>query len=491
MAAHDFYGRPPLVRDSPNQFAPSVAGMRTDSTHPPSRIAFGCCAFALVTLIVGTNLPSPLYAVYAQRFGFSPVVLTLVFAAYAGALVPALLLAGSAADAFGYRRVLLPGFAFALAGVLVFAFADSTGWLFLARVLQGASVGINSGALTAALARTEPAGRVHRASLVTSLATTGGGGLGPVLAGACVLWLPAPTRTCYLIEAVALVMAAAGLLTLPVRLGRTGSAGRVSLPKIPVTGRAVFGRACATSFTGWAVTAVFLSIVPSYVRSLTGNRNLLLAGVAAGLVLLVAAATQPVATHAGARTLQLCGLAALAAGTTLLLIAGATRSLVVVIAAAVLAGIGQGLAFMGAIRAANQAAPSGAHAAVISTFYLATYLGVGLPVVGVGLLATFTSTTTAVDIFAAIAMLGSLTVAAVHVRAGRVSGGSRGRRTAHLSVSPRPRKISEAGLPVGPVQAGDRWVAGGGRGRTTQAVTHRDPVQVASSERAGGPAVNP
>ena len=393
--------------------------MRTDSTHLPSRITFGCCAFALVTLIVGTNLPSPLYAVYAQRFGFSPVVLTLVFAAYAAALVPALLLAGSAADAFGYRRVLLPGLTLAVAGVLVFAYAESTGWLFLARVLQGASVGISSGALTAALTRTEPAGRTHRASLVTSLATTGGGGLGPVLAGACALWLPAPTRTCYLVEAVALVAAAAGLSTLPGALGRSGIRWRVSLPTIPPNGRAGFIRACATSFTGWAVTAVFLSIVPSYVRSLTGNRNLLLAGVAAGLVLLVAAVTQPVATRVGARPLQLVGLLALAGGTALLLIAGATRSLVVVIAAAAVAGIGQGLAFMGAIRSANHTAPSKAHAAVISTFYIATYLGVGVPVVGVGLLATSTSTTIAVDVFAVIAGLGSLAVAAVHARAGR------------------------------------------------------------------------
>lgn len=153
--------------------------------------------------------------------------------------------------------------------------------------------------------------------------------------------------------------------------------------------------------------------------ALTGNRNLLLAGVAAGLVLLVAAVTQPVATRVGARPLQLVGLLALAGGTALLLIAGATRSLVVVIAAAAVAGIGQGLAFMGAIRSANHTAPSKAHAAVISTFYIATYLGVGVPVVGVGLLATSTSTTIAVDVFAVIAGLGSLAVAAVHARAGR------------------------------------------------------------------------
>jgi len=378
-----------------------------------SRNAFWCGGFALLVLIVGTNLPSPLYAVYAQRFGFSPVVLTLIFATYAGALVPALLLAGSAADSWGYRRVLIPGFAAAVAGTLVFAFADATGWLFLARALQGAAVGASSGALTAALVRTEPTGNTRRASLVTSLATTGGGGLGPVVAGACAVWLPAPTRTSYLIECVALIVAAAGLLILPASLGRTGSAWQVSLPRVPAAVRSSFAKACAVSFMGWAVTAVFLSIVPSYVGSLTGNHNLVLAGVSSGLVLLVAALSQLFVTRVAARRLQQTGLVILAVGLGVLLIAGATRLLPLVVASALIAGIGQGLAFMGAVRHANQIAPKDTHAAVISAFYVATYLGVGVPVIGVGLLATMTTATTAVDVFSVIALLGCLIVAAI------------------------------------------------------------------------------
>jgi MFS family permease len=380
---------------------------------------FACCAFALLVLIVGTNLPSPLYAVYARQFGLSPVVLMLVFATYAAALMPALLLAGSMADAFGYRRVLLPAMAIGLAGALVFAYADSAGALFLARALQGASVGISSGALTAALAHTEPGGRTHRASLVTSLVTTAGGGLGPVIAGACATWLPAPTRTCYLIEAIILIVAGTGLMSLPPALGRSDRHWRVSMPQIPATRRGLFARACATSFTGWAVTAVFLSIVPSYVHALAGNGDLLLAGVAAGLVLLVAAATQLLAVRMPTRALQRDGLCALAGGTVLLLVAGSTGLPVLVIAAAILAGIGQGLAFMGALRAANQAAPANARAAVISAFYIATYLGVGAPVVGVGLLATIIGTATGVDVFAVVALAGIVAVAGMHRRANR------------------------------------------------------------------------
>ena len=386
--------------------------MRTAPAAASPRRLFACSGFAFLVLIVGTNLPSPLYAVYAERFGFSPVVLTLVFATYAGALVPALVLAGSAADAWGYRRVVVPGVGLALVGAVVFAYANSTGWLFVARAVQGVAVGMSSGALTAALIRTEPSGNHRRASLVTSLAATGGGGLGPMIAGACAAWLPAPTRTCYLLESAALLVAAAGLLLLPAGLGRTGAVWRISLPQVPSLARMPFARACAVGAVGWAVTGLFLSIIPSYVRSMTGEGNLALAGVSSGLVLVVAALVQLPASRIEAHRLQWIGPLILAVGLGILLGAGASTSLPLVIISALTAGVGQGLAYMGAIRQANKLAPKQNRAAAISAFYVASYLGVGIPVVGVGMLATATSTTTAVDIFAVAGLAVSIAVAA-------------------------------------------------------------------------------
>ena len=386
--------------------------MRTATAAGSPRRLFACSGFAFLVLMVGTNLPSPLYAVYAEQFGFSPAVLTLVFATYAGALVPALVLAGSAADAWGYRRVVVPGVGLALVGALVFAYANSTGWLFAARAVQGVAVGMTSGALTAALIRTEPSGNHRRASLVTSLAATGGSGLGSLIAGVCAAWLPAPTRTCYLLESAALLVVAAGLLSFPADLGRTGAAWRVSLPQVPNLARMPFARACAVGTVGWAVTGLFLSIIPSYVRSMTGNNNLALAGVSSGLVLLVAALVQLPAARIEAHQLQWIGPVILAAGLGILLGAGASRSLPLVIISALIAGAGHGLAYLGAIRQANKLAPKRNRAAVISAFYVASYLGVGIPMVGVGLLAAATSTITAVDIFAVVGLVVSIAVAA-------------------------------------------------------------------------------
>src|ERR671939_1975901 len=106
---------------------------------------------AWFVLMAGANLATPLYAVYAGRFGFSSLVLTAIFATYAVVLVPALILFGRLSDRFGRRPVMLAGLAVACGGLVLFLAAQNVGWLFAARALQGLAVGTISSAATAAL----------------------------------------------------------------------------------------------------------------------------------------------------------------------------------------------------------------------------------------------------------------------------------------------------------------------------------------------------
>ncbi|WP_433354680.1 hypothetical protein ACQP25_13620 [Microtetraspora malaysiensis] len=107
-----------------------------------------------------------------------------------------------------------------------------------------------------------------------------------------------------------------------------------------------------------------------------------------------------------ARTLELAGLPLLAVGLVLLALAGSLSSLTLLLVATVIAGIGQGLAFLGGLTAVNEAAPVGRRADVLSTFYVIIYLGVGLPIIGVGVLATVAGLLAAVQYFAcAVAVL--------------------------------------------------------------------------------------
>jgi MFS family permease len=392
----------------------------------PTRAArwrFWAVAYALLILLTGTNLPTPLYRGYAERFGFSPLTLTLIFAAYAAVLIPSLLVAGPLADALGSRAVLIPAVALAALGSLgslAFAVADGTAWLYAARVLQGLAIGAASGALTAALSALEPGRRRHRAALVSTAASMGGLGLGPLVAGLLGQYGPRSSFWPFVLEIVLLAPAMAVVATLPAPRSRTRWQPR--RPQIPAHMRAVFAASAAPAFLAFAVIGLFLTLIPTYVATLAHSGNLFLAGAAVALMLAVSVLAQFAGYGRPARALQLGGLPLLAAGLALLALTRAFASLPLLLAAAAVAGGGQGLVFLGGLTAVNHHAPSERHADVLSTFYVVIYLGVSLPVVGVGFLATVVGLLPAVQWFAAVAALLSLAALAFLARPARAAG---------------------------------------------------------------------
>ena len=83
-----------------------------------------------------------------------------------------------------------------------------------------------------------------------------------------------------------------------------------------------------------------------------------------------------------------------------------------------LAGLGHGVAFLAAQDDLTRIAPSGQRAEVSAAFYVCIYLGVALPVIGIGILAVLTTLFTAVTTFAVVTGTAALAVAAWHLRHG-------------------------------------------------------------------------
>ena len=394
---------------------PSPSPSPAEAEHPVTRRgAFAWSGYALFILFVGTNAPSPLYRVDSQRFGFSPLVLTLIFSVYMAAIIPSLLLFGPLSDAVGRREVLLPGLAVAMLGAAVFAAADGTAWLFTARAVQGLSMGTCSGALTAAMVEHEPHGDRRRALVVATGCIVAGGCGGPLLAGVLAQYGPRPTTLVFLVVIVALVPALVGVS----RLGGD-DARRRWRPRRPQVPRAIlpaFLSASASSFLAWSVTGLFLTLVPSYALALSGSSNLALAGGIVAVLFACSGIVQLRGQAIPARLGQVTGLACLAIGLVLLVGAGEARSLRLLLAATIVAGVGQGLAFVAAMREVGEIAPTDRHADVMSSFYVVTYLGTGAPVIGVGVLANHTSLLRAVEAFAAVLVVLCLAALARHAR---------------------------------------------------------------------------
>lgn len=389
-----------------------------------SRSAFAAVAATLAVLMVGPNLPTPLYPLYREVFHFGPLTTTAVYAIYAGALLPSLLLFGPLSDAIGRRPVLYGGLAFGVVGSLVLATASDTLLLAVGRLLQGISVGAASGAATAALRETEPSDNRVRAATTAAAAMVGGSAIGPLLAGLLVQYAPAPRVLSYAVHIVMLAAVAVGLRLL--HEPRRSGSWKPQRPGVPANMRALFAVSGATAFLVWAVTALFLALIPSFIATVLHISNTAIFGGVVTLMLASSALVQLAGRALPPLPSQIVGLVGVVVGLAVLNVAGSVHSVVLLLIASVVAGLGQGLAFLGAMKEVNLASPPARLGEVISGFYVVVYLGVGVPVIGVGVLATHMDLLTAVRGFSiVVGVIGCVLAAGLAIYACRRTSSSR------------------------------------------------------------------
>jgi MFS family permease len=152
--------------------------------HRPSSIAFPLLAAILFLFFVSASVPSPLFVVFQGRWGFSPGMLTVAFSIYSLVLLVTLLLAGSLSDHLGRKPVIVAALAIQVASMALFLTADGIGGLLAARIVQGLSMGVVNGALSAAVIEAAPPARKALGSLLTSISPLAGLATGAFVTGA-------------------------------------------------------------------------------------------------------------------------------------------------------------------------------------------------------------------------------------------------------------------------------------------------------------------
>jgi MFS family permease len=349
-------------------------------------------AYILVAAVIGLALfasatPSPLYGIYRDLWGFSQVVLTLVYATYAFGVLVALLLAGRLSDEVGRRPVLLVSLGTLIATSVLFMLADSVAWLFVARGLQGLATGLALGAASAALLDLHPRRDPSGVGLTNGVASAGGLGLGILVSAALVQLLPAPRVLPYVVLFVLFAVAFVGALLMPEPVAdRSRPRLTPQRPSVPLSVRRPFMLAGLAVLSSWSVGGLFLSLGPQLSAVLFDTTNHLVTGIS----IFVLAACGSLAQLAFGRRAPWAGAAggsvALAAGTAIIVAAASTDSAALLLVGSVIGGAGFGLAFLGALRALSAAIPPDHRAAVMSAFYVVAYMSLSIPAVlaGVG-----------------------------------------------------------------------------------------------------------
>src|SRR4051794_19174512 len=328
---------------------------------------------------------SPLYRVYQLQFRFSATTLTLLFTVYVVILLLTLVFFGSASDYLGRRPVMLAGLALGAVGCGFFILAHGVGLLFAARALQGVAVGLISGTASAALLDLRPESAIT--PVVSSAAPTGGQALGAIGASALAQYAPAPTHLVWWLLIAAFIVSIVAVLHMPepgvVRPGAVSSL-RPHVA-VPHGARRAFAVALPALVGMWALAGLYLSLGPSLALQLLHSKNLLWGGVLIFLLTGFGAAASAAVARKDAARVMLGGCLTLVIGALVTFTSIATGTPVVLFAAAAVAGLGFGSAFVGAYRATVARAASDDRAGMITAIYIVSYLSTGIPAVIAGI----------------------------------------------------------------------------------------------------------
>ena len=366
-----------------NTAEPKAAGIQL----PARRRGYRLTAAVLLIMMLGGTLPVPLYVLYEKQMGFGPLGVTVVFASYVLGTLAALVLLGDLSDHIGRRRVLAIAVVCAAVSTGLFLAATGIGLLIVARVVSGTAAGFATGTATAALAELQPRGDHQAAAVVASGANMTGLGLGPLVAGLFAAYVAMPLHSVFwaYLGACALALAAVAVIpeTVRHRDRRVSFRPRMAVPS--GLGAVMLG-ACLGVFAAFSVLGLFSSLVPTFLHGVLGVHNLALIGGGSFLIFVTAAISQAVSARLPARRSVSTGVPLLLVCLAGLEAALFAKELWLFLIGTIAGGIAVGFIFRGGLSELNRLAEPRHRAAVVSTFFVAAYVGLGLPAVLTGLI---------------------------------------------------------------------------------------------------------
>jgi predicted MFS family arabinose efflux permease len=357
----------------------------------PARVAFGLLTSILVTLLASSSAPTPLYATYQVRWGFSPVTITVIFGVYAVAVLASLLVAGSLSDHVGRRPVLIGALGVQAIVMLLFALAGGVDVLLVARVLQGLATGAALGAIGAGLVDLHP-GRGAVANATGAMSGTASGALASAL---LVQLLPAPTKLIYLLLLALFLLQSAGVWAIAETSPRTPGIRRALRPTIAVPARVreALLIAAPSLIAVWALAGFYGSLGPSLAAQVGRSSSTILGGAALFALAASGALTVLLFHRTAPRRFALAGNGLIIIGVAIVLWSVTATSVVGFFVGTVIAGAGFGAGFQGGLRTIMNLAGPVERAGVISVAYIICYLAMGLPAILAGVLVVHSTVT--------------------------------------------------------------------------------------------------
>jgi MFS family permease len=384
------------------------------SRRLPPNAAFLLLASLTVSFLAGSSAPTPLYGVYMAQWGLTPLMITVIFGIYALAVLIALLVAGRLSDHLGRRPVLLAATLAQAGTMIIFITATSVTGLLVARVLQGLTTGAALGAIGAGMIDLDR----NRGTVANAVAPPFGTATGAIVAGVLVQFLPFPTHLVYVVFGLVFILQSLALVFMTDSITPRGGVLASLKPKmaLPRATREPLLLATPVLIAVWALAGFYGAIGPLVVKGMLGVNTPLVGGLALFVVATFGGLSVLVLQHREAKEMMMLGAASLIVGVAVATLAVAEGSLAFFFVGSMIAGVGFGAGFQGAVRTVVPFAAPHERAGVLSIIFIISYIAMGVPAVAAGwMIARHGNVVATAQLFAAviIALAGTALLASV------------------------------------------------------------------------------
>ncbi|WCD94197.1 MFS transporter [Streptomyces sp. HUAS 31] len=345
------------------------------------RPAFFSAVVSLVAVFAAVGSTIPLFNVYRAEDGFTNADISITVVAYSVATLATLLFLGRLSNHLGRRPTSITSLSLLLLGCLLLLDVHDIGILIVGRLMMGLGAGLASSSLTSYIADAAPPEPAWLASVASSQTVMLGLAVGAITSGALVQYGPWPRDLIYLVVIGLLLLSVALIALSPETATPKPGAWRSLRPRVgvPTRVRPLLPVAAAVFLATWAAGAFYQAFMPALVEDQLHTRSTVILGMVFAAYMGPSVLGAPLGGRFTPASAQRFGMIGFLSGIIGVITAIATGTLVLFIAATVVAGASQGMAISAATRGLLHGSTLADRAPIFSMIYLLSYSGATIP----------------------------------------------------------------------------------------------------------------